>query len=85
MGCVAVNENDGAEERRQMSTSAERRAYCAAAILLAVALVDGKVEAGITIDDTDEIRATVEAFRGVIHALRLLSEDGIDAKLEPWR
>jgi len=53
-----------------MSTSAQRRAYGIAVILLAKASVEGTVEASIRVHDTDEIATTLQAFRELIIELR---------------
>jgi hypothetical protein len=53
-----------------MSTPAQQRAYGIAAILLAKASVEGTVEASIRMHDSDEIAATLQAFRELIVELR---------------
>jgi hypothetical protein len=53
-----------------MSTSAQRRAYGIAAILLAEASVEGIVEASIRVHDTDEVATTLQTFRELIVELK---------------
>ena len=56
--------------RSALCSAAERRAYGIAAILLGKASVEGAVKAAITIDDEDEVTATLNAFQELLFEIR---------------